>query len=515
MKTKKPNVLLLVVDALRADRMSCYGHNRNNTPFLNEFKKECIIFKNHYTVAIRSLSAHISLMTGKHPVNHKACNDWCVYRERYPLITEILKNNGYHTLGVSTFNSFLSPEKGFIRGFDEYVRIVKASKQIISPKVVANVNFAVKQKNYISKLQYKIYRLSNGIKNRLGIETNKIKEYRYLEKFFLKNDSCGEKTVKTILEKVKNKANKNKPFFIFSNILDTHRPFLMKEKFRHKFGDLKLTDNILKSLFEQKELSAGLYKLNEEEIETIKKCYDTSVLHTDSLVNKLITGLKEISNLDDWLIIITSDHGEELLEHENVFGHVGILYQPAIKIPLLIRYPKIASSKEITELTCIMDIAPFICSICDCKEDIDTDGINLLDIISKKKKHEYIVSDTTDFPSLNFAKKYPEFFFKFNKIQRSILDGKNKFIWTSKGDHKLYNLVEDPLEKTNLYTAENRETIDEYMTKMKNWYQNTIGSKNLFSFAKYDYNYIEDSESSLDLAESIGKVVVIQDEVNF
>ncbi|HPN32577.1 MAG TPA: sulfatase-like hydrolase/transferase [bacterium] len=128
---KNKNIILLVFDGLRADKLSCLGYNkRDTTPFLNSIIDKCVVFNKHYTCAVRSLSAHISLVTGVHPHIHKACDDWSAYLEDFPTIFQIAQKKGYYTFGISTDNPFLRRETGFIRGFDKYIQIVKSNKQI-------------------------------------------------------------------------------------------------------------------------------------------------------------------------------------------------------------------------------------------------------------------------------------------------------------------------------------------------------------------------------------------------
>ena len=109
---KKPNIVLISIDTLRADHVSCYGYERKTTPCLDQLAEEGILFENSYSTGVWTPPGHGSMLTGLHPCQHGATGKNRL-RKSVPTLAEILQNNGYRTVGLIN-----NPQVGELVGFD-------------------------------------------------------------------------------------------------------------------------------------------------------------------------------------------------------------------------------------------------------------------------------------------------------------------------------------------------------------------------------------------------------------
>ena len=261
--------------------------------------------------------------------------------------------------------------------------------------------------------------------------------------------------------------NKQKKIFLFLHYFHVHDPYSPN-------GDsAKLVDPNYTGSLKSFDISQ-IVKLNKEEItlpqsdlEQIKTLYDAELLELDSNLGKIFQLLSETKLIDNSIVVITSDHGEEFGERGGWGIHGYSLYDELIKVPLIIRIPD-SKPERIPHLTELVDIVPTITSILNLKNPLEFDGVNLLDIASGKLSKDYVYSETfiqkqqmldnieegysirriADIPpqvqnGLNQQKK--------QKIKtRTIRTTGFKLIKNFNGSTEFYNIKDDPLEKNNL-----------------------------------------------------------------
>ena len=306
-KVDKPNIILITIDALRPDHLSCYGYERNTSPNIDRLAKEGTLFLNCYATSFNTVYSFPGFLTGR----------YLAIKSRDPLffhnildkelttLSEYLKSFGYYTAAFLN-NGHLAIGKGFEQGIDIY-----------------------ENKNSYEDAEAK----SNRVKN------------------FLSNYS------------------NNKPFFIWIHFLDTHTPYLPREKYFKIFEKDRLykeDDKILK-LNPNKTISPftssgcipriafheDKYNLNH-----YIACYDSAIRDTDFYIGRLLENIKE-----NTLIILSADHGEFLGEHSIYFDHGVNLYDEVLHIPLIIKDTRFfKGGKRIPKTVSSVDIVPTILS---------------------------------------------------------------------------------------------------------------------------------------------------------
>jgi len=178
-------------------------------------------------------------------------------------------------------------------------------------------------------------------------------------------------------------SDKDKPFFIFIHYWGVHYPYFCPLKYYRRFYDKKILGKSL-DVIKNKEVKEFYKKLirNEKDFSKMIARYDGAIRYVDEQVGRIINALKE-SKKKDSMIIITSDHGESLVEHDILFDHHG-LYDVSVKVPLIIKYKDYRG--KIDALVQHIDLMPTLLEMIGIKRDIDFDGYSLVPLIKGKKK---------------------------------------------------------------------------------------------------------------------------------
>jgi len=380
-KVRDINVVLISIDTLRPDHLGCYGYKRNTSPFIDEIAKDGVLFKNVISSSSWTAPAMASLFTSVNPsvhgVNHGVNKQGTIYNR------EVLSDS------LATISSVLKEHGFFTMGFSSNLHM---SKEMGFAK-----GFDV----------YKCTRFSNA--NRLN---------------------------KVILKDKDKNFRKDKKFFLWIHYFDPHWPYSAQDPWIRRYNsneknfedvDFKLKSDIFKDKYNLKN--------NKELLENLIDRYDSEINFLDRKISLLF---KKLPIDENTLIIITADHGEEFLEH-NDFTHGNNLYNQTVKIPLIIRLPASMNIKGISieENVGIIDIFPTILDILNIPIELKLDGKSFLPLIENRKSSDkrIIVSEL-----------YRE---EANIL--SLIQGKWKYIHDYKENKaELYDLKMDRDEKINL-----------------------------------------------------------------
>jgi len=305
----RPNIILLVLDTLRADRVGVLGGGRL-TPNIDRLAESSAVYTNAISTAPWTLPTHASLFTGLYPDRHGV--SWGNYQldEQPPVLAELLKEQGYDTFAISN-NFLLSKENGYARGFDVYV-------ETVSDPLVANWQLAAR------------CGAPKTVLSRLGISEDAL------------TDAGSALTNWLMRKRLANQVRLNRPFFAFVNYYEPHDPYDPPRRFVDRF----LTS-------EEREACRDLHQtpqklaahalgipdvLSSEQISLLTSLYDAEVAYQDEVVGELFSFLQSMQLLDDSWLVVLSDHGE-------LFGEWGMVYHTAsahyqlLHIPLVVRPP--------------------------------------------------------------------------------------------------------------------------------------------------------------------------------
>ncbi len=326
-----PNVLLVVLDTVRADHLSLYGYARNTSPNLARIARRGIVFEQARSTAPWTLPSHASMMTGRWPHELSASIN-SPLDKRYKTLAEYLAGNGYATAGFVANNAYAGAETGLGRGFALY-----EDHDLSLEDVVWNSSFG--QRVILWGLCPPEPRAGG----------NPIDYHR----------KAAAQVVGDALSWTG--RIKNRPFFAFLNIYDAHDPYFPPVEFDRHFGVKPESAADMATL--DRWFVLDKKRVNARDRELVCDAYDDCLAYVDRQLGRFLEGLDRAGLLASTLVIITADHGEHLGEHE-LYGHASSLYDPEIHVPLLILLPGGAQSgRSISAPVSLRDLAATVADV--------------------------------------------------------------------------------------------------------------------------------------------------------
>jgi len=296
----KPNIVIILIDTLRNDHLGAYGYKKNTSPSIDKMAREGVLFNNCFAQSPSTKASIASIFTSKYPSQHNVILNRDALDESFVTIAEALKDKGYKTAGFVTNNNRINSHFNYDQGFEEWSEF--------------------------------------------------------------KNEPINKMTAKKITDTAIPWLEKNseKPFFLYLHYYDPHTPYQAPEPYKN-FFDKTYKGNVNGSNTDLKNIK--FFKENPKELEHLISLYDSEIRYVDSEIKKFFDKLKELNIMDESLIILTSDHGEGFLEHDNFFHSYGV-YSELINVPLIIRYPKIFKANQKSNIYVQhIDFFPFLMDV--------------------------------------------------------------------------------------------------------------------------------------------------------
>jgi arylsulfatase A-like enzyme len=440
-KNKKngKNIILITIDSLRADHLSCMGYKKNITPTIDRLAKTGILFKNAISNApYTSYSVPSFISSNIPPIRGKIKHT----------IAYVLKENGYSTAAFNPNTIIFSDTLegcNILSGFDKFDLMLNYNKQcrltigFLRMELMKYFRTKFKEEKMIYKTIYKYY--IKLLKILPSILT--IKEYNIVPNA----ESINTQAVSWI----KNQKDK---FFLWLHYMDVHEPYAPIENYDKK--------ELLYLISKYRDFPN---MLTSEETKKIIDLYDLKIKYTDNAINNFLKNLKKENQLDNSIVIISSDHGEAFGEHKYL-GHGGQfkvqLYDEYIKVPLIIWG---LDKKEVIERQVqLLDLSPTICDILNIpipKSFLGTSFFN-------KPNDGIIINSEYDIA------------FRSDDYKLIISKADNK-------KNELYYLKNDPFEEKNIYDITNlNKQIEKDMIKLLKSYKN---KNNLIKIPEKIANY--------------------------
>jgi arylsulfatase A-like enzyme len=408
----RPNVILIVLDTLRRDHLSCYGYGKETSPFIDSLALEGVRFTNAISTSCYTSPAHASLLTGKLPSTHGVIGRNRFLSEDIARLPGLLTESGYYTAGIVS-NLYLHSYFGYEKGFTSY------NDNLIKSEIE--------------------YWIQVGI---LGSIIRVLSPYLPFFKFLpflMHKQNFASNTTDEAINEI-NSAPDNRPYFLFINYIDPHFPYSPPDEYLEQF--LPEDKSVIKRL-KKKEMKKLLFdrktlgnpdnqtEIGAEEIAFIESSYDGEIRYLDDHLRRLFEYLEENGRLDNTLVFITSDHGELFGEHK-IYLHANSLYEDLVRVPLIILWPDKIKPDLWENRVSLLSIPSTILDAARITIPDDMEGISLLtSLVSREKTEEtIIVSEWYD--------------------NRAIYLGNTKGIIYKDRLPEIYNLQKDPNELNNL-----------------------------------------------------------------
>jgi len=361
----------LVLDALRKDVAE------EEMPMFNELSTSNISFEKAIAPSYWSLPSHASMFTGQYPHDHQINTDGTGF-EDVPLI-QSLNKSGYRTYGVSS-NTFVSQHYGFSTDFDEFhytlSRLFSEALNVYDPefkpdsngkfsplKRLANVTLAATKDNYPIKSYWNI--LVSGLKKSpISLADVDFVDHPYLDPNPLYSHIPRKRNTNLIHSILKRESTSNSPFFIFSNYNCMHHPYFPPKELRERELEFNHTYKDVKKYNQLAHPAAFLQEFRDSEpsekfLSAIQTLYRGEAVSLNNHLTSLIECLEEFGLRNNTLLIITSDHGENLGEidyrGERRVGHFESVSDHLLNVPFLVIHPQL-SQEQINKTASLKNI---------------------------------------------------------------------------------------------------------------------------------------------------------------
>lgn len=317
--------VLISVDTLRADRLGAYGHPRPTSPFFDRLAARGVLFENAIAPYPATLVSHMSMFTGLYPPQHGVYPPAVVLPERIPTLPQRFQEGGFRTQG-HTEGGFVGWGFGFERGFEVYDDTG--------------------------------YTVDTDIEATFG---------RGLD--FLRALGSDER------------------FFLFLHTYSVHDPYDPPPDFVAEFDQHGPAPD--SSGERIRGFNHGREAIAPAEVERFARRYEASVRYVDSVLEDFVDELERLGLLADTTVVITSDHGEEFLEHGKL-GHTQ-LYPELLHVPLLIVHPDRAAGVRVADVVSLVDVAPTLVELAGLPPFSDIAGRSLAPyLVDPGLRHEML-----------------------------------------------------------------------------------------------------------------------------
>ncbi|MFH1998965.1 MAG: sulfatase [Planctomycetota bacterium] len=439
-----PNFLLLSIDTVRADHLGCYGNERWSTspsPNIDRLAAQGVLFENYYAPRGQTHPSLASMLTGKYPITHTLRENGFILPTRHLTLIQMLKKQGYRTAAfASNLPDRDNPENPqshpawWTRGCDSF-------------DDGYGDNFEAETKLAAIEDQY---RWDQRIEDHL---MNWIKEF---------------------------KTEVGSPFFLWAHFYDPHKPYIPPESSPDLYPDYKgpleklISENEGKPVDNVTALINNATRqsrpLTDEDRKKVMALYDASVYGVDARFDRILSALHEKGMLKNTWIIITSDHGEELGDHQNYYFHGASIYDAVLKIPLIIVGPEAKAGKRITNLVQNVDLAPSLLYLAGYNPLPGMEGYSFADLLRGKAdrtERNFVVAEWQD---LIYSWSDGEYKYILNPLGACPV--KPPFARVNSAfeydTEELYNIKKDPGEQVNILTG-NEGVAQSLRKELEQW----------------------------------------------
>ena len=408
-----PNVLLITLDTLRRDRLGCYGSTVTRTPNIDRLANEGMVFDNAAAPMPATRASHATIFTSQYPRDHGVMNNRMPLDPRVPMLSEVFQRAGYRTGGFVSVR-LLGPESGMTRGFD----VLDWPEHVRS----------------------------------------------------------ADETIPLALEWLKT-GRFEEPFFLWVHLYDPHMPYEPPAKFIPDGDPMhasKLGAVSWQRLAKLARKTGG--DLSQTTFEQVVSLYNGEVQYADHWLGALLDALRTRTALDHTIVAFTADHGE-CFDHGIFFEHFNCLYEGAMHVPLILRYPpKVAAGTRSNAVVEHLDIAPTLLTLAGLPVPETFRGTPYFSGRPAADRNAFIQYPRFRIEHLHALAKRTDMRTVMGQAVRprlivpppvGIRNGDWKYI-VSGSDEELYHLPSDPGETRNL-AAERPEVVSRLRPLLNRW----------------------------------------------
>ena len=448
----QPNIILLVLDCVRADGLGAYGNPRPVTPRLDDLADRSRRYTQARSAAVWTLPSHTSIFTGLHPRQHGVNVENRFLDPTIPTLAGTLQQVGYQTAAFST-NAWVGPHFGLDRGFEHFSAL---------------------------------WRIFPGMGKAKFPWWEKALRKRVLER----HDKGARKLNKYVERWWRQARDPDRPFFLFGLYLDAHLPYQPPRGYAERLLQGEALRSARNANQDAWAYMAGEVAMTPEDFAGLRALYDAEIGYVDEQLGALLDFLDSVGGLDNTVIIVTSDHGENIGDH-GLMDHQYCVYDSLARVPLLIHHPDHFPPGADPTLVQHTDLFPTLLDLTG-SPDLQGDRESLsrasrgsapLPGQSLRTTHHATPNSQSEIRNPKsitqytaphrhrFARRHPDFDPASRGLDRTfdaIVQGDFKLIRSNRGDVELFNLLDDPGEAVDI-AATDPDTVSDLSASLDRW----------------------------------------------
>ncbi len=483
---RPPNIILLVLDTHRRDRLNTYGYRRPTSPNIDAFARQATVFENGISTAQWTIPSHAAMFTGEYPTTHQTLQAHHRLDERFETVATILRRRGYKTTGFCNNPLVGILDNGLKQGFDTFYNYSGAVPSV--PRSSSHLPAPLNRlwEWYTQQLRKLSYPIQNAFAHsdflfQLSMNPIVVPLWSRMARF--KGDTARSvRDVRDFLAHM-HRQQPEQPHFTFINLMEPHLPYLPPDTFIDRFAPYFKEEREARDFMRNYNSQAFRWLLPLEErfkpmeSAVLSDMYDAEVAYQDHLLGELLEFLCRDEIADNTLTILVGDHGEGLGEHSFV-GHSFVAYQELVHVPLIVKFPRqtakgmrvqpAVSTRRIFHT--ILDAAGVAVHQPEHRPPTDARGLSLLRTVQGHDPEQELVFAEAYAPNtfLSMMEAHvPQLIetFHCNLNRRAVVQGRQKLVRIDGVQDELFDLQNDPLELHDLY-AEQPDTVHKLAGKL-------------------------------------------------
>ena len=468
MNRHQPDILLIVLDTLRRDRLSVYNPALRTSPHLHAFAEGAACFERAISPAQWTIPAHASLFTGVYPTTHQVTQADGMLSGSYATLAEILQAGGYHTAGFCNNPLVGVLQNDLQRGFVDFYNYAGAA---------VNRPLTRRRNGVQRRLSAGWARFARTVSNRFAHSDRLFQTALHplltpVWTRFVNYKGHTRHSIDDLMaywdQRTRADNHDRPPLFAFLNLMGAHLPYRPPADALRRIDPEISRDRAAQRFMRQFNADAARWASPDEppladwQRHIVETYYDAEIAAQDEHLGRLLRHLEHTGALDNTLVLVLADHGEGHGDH-GFFGHSFVVYQELVHVPLMIHDPRQPGAQRIADSTStrrifhtVLDAAGLTPPLDEADPNADVRGLSLLP--SSRNGHSAE-------PDLAFAEAVPPHTFlrlirsrqpqlieqlRLDQTRRAVYRGAQKLATVGDSVEALFDVQTDPQETQNL-----------------------------------------------------------------
>ena len=467
---EKPDIIFLVLDTQRADRLGAYGYEKAVTPHVDAFAGRSVLFEQAISPAQWTIPSHGSMFTGRYPTAHGLLQSDQSLSHDLPHLGELMRANGYETVAFCNNPLVGVLNNGFKRGFQNFYNYGGAIPSVPDrstpwPWPLNRLVEAYTQ--FLRRISYPIQNFfgRSDLAFRISLNAWLTPLWSRFANFKGQNERSVRDVIAFLQEREKRAPKK--PLFLFINLMETHLPFWPPAKYIDEVAPYLRNDREARTIMrtwnrEAYRWAAPLSEpLGELEGRVLSDLYDAEVAYQDDYLGGFFQQLARRSKQDNTLTVIAGDHGDGLGEH-GFMGHAFVAYQELLRVPLILHWPRrlpagMRVNAPVSTRRVFHTMLDAVGELPAQNAALNRDDVHRLTLVNSVygPDPEHGAAFAEVYPPINFVKaiehRHPELLERHRclSLRRALVKDNLKLIRVDEKAEELFDLKADPLELQN------------------------------------------------------------------